>query len=208
MVKNFFEYVKELIPEKGSVFFTHQNHRIYNAISLYQLADLLCGQKIDFAEDVIAYSWNVPRYLNYGHEMMGLMFWFLHGKDYSEPEEAWIHFSKNAFIGAICIVATRNGITFDDPEFENARQAWARKLEHKETEEDKKYTDLNEANFTEDWYYYILNPEKKRPVEKFKVDENGNKRELTREEREELGLWSHRYEDSSNDTQVEVIKAY
>ena len=153
MVKNFFEYVKELIPEKGEIFFTEQNHRIYNAISLYQLADLLCGKKINFAEDVTAYSWKVLKLLNYGHEMMGLMFWFSHGEGLEEPEEAWIHFSKNAFIGAICIVATRNDITFDNSEFENARQAWARKIENQETEEDKKYTDLNEANFTESWYY-------------------------------------------------------
>ena len=134
MVKNFFEYVKELIPEKGSVFFEGYNHTTKNDISLYQLADLLCGKKIKFATDIVAYTWKIREIWDYPFETVGLLF-FYSQDDGDNYYEKWIHFSKNAFIGAICIVATRNGITFDDEEHEQLRQAWARKLENKETED-------------------------------------------------------------------------
>ena len=149
MIKNFYEYVKELIPEKGSVFFTEENHCVHNSISLYQLADLLCGQKIEYAEEVTAYSWNVPEYWEYPFKTVGLMFYFE-----QEGCERWIHFSKNAFISAICVVATRNNIAFDNVEHEKVRQIWERKLENKETKEDKDYTDLEnlESNFDSRWW--------------------------------------------------------
>lgn len=157
MVKNFFEYIKELIPEKGSVFFTRENHITNNAISLYQLADMLCGKKIYYAESVTAYTWNVEKIWPYPFETIGLMFYF----ENCMYCEDWIHFSKNAFFGAICIVATRNGITFDDEEHENLRQVWARKLENKETEEDKKITDREnrEGNFNEKQWTHGYHPE-------------------------------------------------
>ena len=168
MVKNFFEYIKELIPEKGSVFFTHKNHSGNNALSLYQLADLICGQEIVPSmsynhytlKEAVAYTWNVEQILEYDYPMIGLMLLRDNG------EEKWIHFSKAAFFGAICIVATRNGITFDDEEHESLRQTWARKLEHKETEEDRKITDLEniESNFNEElWFFTSYKWEKHHP---------------------------------------------
>jgi len=167
MIKNFYDYVKELIPEKGKIFFHAKNHYHYNNISLYKLADLLCGQKIDYASDVTAFSWDVETYYDYHHKMIGLMFFF-EPKD-EEGVENWIHFSYNAFVGAICIVATRNNITFDDPEFESLRQVWQRKIENKELEEDKKYTDLEESNFSEEWFYALKHPNSSREgLEKLK----------------------------------------
>ena len=163
MIKDFFDYVKCLVPEKGRIFFTYSNHQIYNAISLYQLADLFCGKKIKFAKEVTAYSWSIQKILNYNHDVIGLMFLF------PEGEERWIHFSKNAFIGAICIAATRNGIIFNNPEFESLRQVWQRKIENKELEEDKKYTDLEESNFSEEWFYALKHPNSSREgLEKLK----------------------------------------
>jgi len=151
MTKNFFEYTKELIPEKGSVFFEHcseySRHEIENNISLYQLADLLMGKKIGYAQEVTGFSWKVREVFHYDFDTVGIYFLFYSGK------EKWIHFSKNAFIGAICIVATKNGVTFDDEEHEKIRQAWARKIEEKELEDDKKYTNLKESNFNDEWYF-------------------------------------------------------
>ena len=154
MVKNFFEYIKELVPEKGSVFFTEQNHSVWNAISLYDIADLLSGKKIEFADYAIAYTWNVPAMWKYRFETIGLMFYRSEHRLSGEIGEKWIHFSKNAFFGAVCIVATREGVTFDDEEHEALRQTWARKLEHKETEADREITDLEnlEANFDSEWF--------------------------------------------------------
>ena len=149
MVKNFFEYVKELVPEKGSVFFTLETHSVKNDISLYELADLLCGKKGHFATDVIAYSWNVMELWKYTFPTMGIMFDLINGKT------RWCHFSKEAFVGAICIVAIRNGVTFDDEAHEELRQLWERKLEGKETEEEReKFEELKKfcSNFDGVWY--------------------------------------------------------
>lgn len=168
MIKNFFEYVKELIPEKGSVFFTRENHEIYNMLSLYQLADLLCGKKIKFCEDITGYSWKVDPVVEYNFPTMGLF--VLEKKDGLGEEfiERWIHFSQHAFIGAICITATSNDITFDDQEFESLRQVWQRKIENKEQEEDKIYTEATESNFDDNWFYPLMHPYgNKTPEEDF-----------------------------------------
>ena len=159
MTKNFFEYVKELVPEKGSVFFTLENHTPQNNISLYNVANLLCGEKVlepsysffdpSKIKEITAYSWNTPCTYVYKYPIMGLMFL------YEDGEEMWIHFSKHAFIGAICIVAIRNDIEFDDPYYEEIRQAWARKINEEEAQpKDKFYTNLEteELNFDETNY--------------------------------------------------------
>ena len=165
MVKNFFEYVKELVPEKGSGFFIHENHNTCNALSLYQLADLIQGKKIksnfelfNHAVGVTSYSWNVKRIFSYGFDTVGIFIEFDNG------EEQWIHFSKDAFIGAICLVAIQNDVTFDDEEHETLRQAWANK--------DKAVVEKNQSNFNEEWFAFNLKyghkhnhaRESKRPV--------------------------------------------
>lgn len=173
MVKNFFEYIKELVPEKGSVFFTENNHSVYNAVSLYDIADLLSGQKIKFADYAIAYTWNAPAMWKYHFETMGLMVYKeTSGEGPGIVGEKWIHFSKNAFFGAVCIVATRKGVTFDDEEHEMLRQAWARKLEHKETKEDREITDLEnlESNFDSELF----------------INKPGGKEDLSEEDREKI----------------------
>ena len=150
MQKNFFEYVKELVPEKGSVFFTRNNHSVWNGISLYKVADLLNGQKIEEAEDITAYSWNVLELYHYNFPTMGLMFW-------KDGKEVWIHFSKNAFYGAICIVASKNNITFDNKNWEHLRQIWERKINNQETEEDKQFLENfqeKESNFNDETYAF------------------------------------------------------
>lgn len=149
MVKNFYEYVKELIPEKGSVFFDFERHSIRNDISLYQLADMICGEKCPFASEAIGYSWNVEEAWRYVFPTMGIMFVKNDGK------EEWCHFSKQAFVGAICIVAIRNGITFDDETHENLRQIWERKLNNQSTTAEKeKFEELQKKcmNFDSAWY--------------------------------------------------------
>lgn len=166
MTKRFLDYVKELVPEKGEVFFTIKNHERYNGISLYQLADLLQGKKItseygpfNHITGVSGYSWNVKKIFKYDFDTIGLFLEFDNYKD------LWIHFSKDAFIGAICIVASQQDITFDDEEHEEIRQVWARKINGTETEEDKRITEKNQSNFNEDWFYEKnkkSNPDKKK----------------------------------------------
>ncbi len=193
MVKNFFEYVKELIPEKGSVFFTIENHSIKNDISLYELADLICGQKCKFASEVLGYSWNVPELYRYSFPTMGVMFVIETG------EERWCHFSKEAFAGAICIVAMRNGITFDDDIHEQLRQVWERRLNGKSTEEEeKKFKELENycMNFDDIWYIrkrsaYERGSERKRRLED---DYDAAKEEEERKRREEEErIWYEEY---------------
>ena len=153
MVKNFFEYVKEIVPEKGSAFFTFENHFKLNALSLYQLADLIQGKKIvskfplfEHAVGVSGYSWNVVRMFRYDFDTVGI---FL---EFDDGTEKWIHFSKDAFIGAVCLVATQNGVTFDDAEHEALRQAWENK--------DPSVTEKNQSNFNEEWYAGLMRQKK------------------------------------------------
>ena len=147
MTKNFFEYVKELVPEKGSVFFTQENHTTANNISLYSVAKLLSGESLPHIQEVTAYSWNVEKAWHYFFPTMGLMFL------YEDGSEKWIHFSKHAFIGTVCIMAIKNDIEFDEPYYEDIRQAWMRKLNKEEAcDYDRFYTDLEneESNFDDD----------------------------------------------------------
>lgn len=160
MIKNFFEYVKELIPEEGSSRFRLDNHSPKNDITLYQLADLICGKSCDFADEVVSYSWNVLELWRYIFPTMGVKF----AKTKYNYEERWCHFSKEAFVGAICIVAIRNGITFDDEVHEQLRQMWERKLKGEGTEEEKKYFDNLEftcMNFDDVWYINKQNAEER-----------------------------------------------
>ena len=170
MIKNFFEYVKELIPEKGSILFTRETHDPLNMFSLYQLADLLLGKKVKYAFEVTGYSWHVEPIFNYNFPVIGLF--VLKRKDglSDEPVERWIHFSQHAFIGAICIVATKNDITFDDPEFESLRQVWQRKIENKEQEEDKIYTEATESNFDDNWFYLLVRSNEEETTEEDFID--------------------------------------
>ena len=145
MIKNFFEYVKEVIPEKGQVFFTIKTHTSCNALSLYQLVDLLQNKKItskfpmfEHVTGVSGYSWNVHRLFKYDFDTIGL---FL---EFDDGTEKWIHFSKDAFIGAICILATQNDITFDDEEHEALRNSWAN--------QEESVINKNQSNFDEKWY--------------------------------------------------------
>lgn len=156
MVKNFFDYTKELIPEKGSVFFTHENHVCKNSLSLYDVVNILHGQKVEKIDEVTAYSWNVERIWDYPFPIMGLMLLFSDGK------ERWMHFSKHAFIGAVCIMAIENEIEFEQPEFEEVRQAWIRKLNNQSLEEDKVYTDLSDKESNFDDILYISREEVRR----------------------------------------------
>ena len=166
MVKNFFEYVKEIVPEKGTALFTKEKHERCNAISLYQLADLMMGKKVTSTNKffgshlvgVSGYSWNVEKIFKYDFDVIGV---FL---ELGDGSEVWIHFSKDAFIGAVCLVATENGVTFDDEEHEALRQAWANK--------DKAIVEKNQSNFDEEWFAFNLkyghkqnhNRESRRPV--------------------------------------------
>ena len=164
MVRNFFEYTRELIPEEGESHFTLENHTTRNSVSLYQVADMICGQGCDFADEIVSYSWRVPELWLYTFPTMGIKFAFYnHGKPY---KERWCHFSKEAFVGAICIVAIRNGVTFDDEAHEALRQMWEHRLKHEETEQEKEYFEgfENECmNFDEELYIKKDNAERRRP---------------------------------------------
>lgn len=172
MVKNFFDYVKEIVPEKGSVFFTRYNHDTYNGLSLYQLADLIQGKRIvsqyepfNHMIGVSGYSWKVERYYKYDFDTVGIIL------ENESGVESWIHFSKDAFIGAICIVATKEGVTFDDTEYETIRQTWERKLFKEDSESDKMITNKNQSNFDEICFADKIRDENRKLKKNFLIKE-------------------------------------
>lgn len=219
MVKNFYEYIKELIPEKGSVFFNIENHSVRNDISLYQLADLLCGTACHFATDVVAYSWKVPELWEYAFPVMGIMFVKPNG------EERWIHFSREAFVGAICIVAIRNGITFDDEDHEKLRELWVHKLEGKQTDAEKRYFGEFEfgcMNF-DDRFYMEKRSSENRVVAvkngeaneyektKFTLEDFDRMREEERERKkheEEERIWYEKYSRERDERKREMERLF
>lgn len=161
MVKDFFEYIKELIPEEGRSHFTIENHTTKNNVTLYQVANMIGGEKCFFADEVVSYCWNVPELWRYPFPTMGIKFARTEDGNY---EEIWCHFSKEAFVGAICIVAIKNGVTFNDEAHEQLRQMWEHKLNKKETAEEKQYFDRFEydcMNFEDVWYIRKPNAEER-----------------------------------------------
>lgn len=189
MVKNFYEYINELIPEKGSVFFSLDNHSTRNDISLYQIADLLCGKKCRFAVEATAYSWNVLELWRYIFPTMGVMFLKENG------EEIWCHISKAAFVSAICIVAIRNGITFDDEVHEKLRQLWERRINNETTVKDmESFRKIEQGCMNFDDILYITKPDaEERRTERrncwdWETEEEQQRREKEEKEYEEERL--------------------
>lgn len=131
-----------LIPSKGSVFFTNQTHSMLNNLSIQDLASLLSGQKTGFADSIMSFTYTPPQWAHYPFETVGLFF-------EQAGEEFWIHYSKKAFYGAVCINAIKDGVHFSETQFEELKTFWKRMLTKDITEKDcSKYISKAELEST------------------------------------------------------------